>query len=69
MPLLMHWRLALLKISNWFLVTPSAAPLFILFPYKFRVKPYPLKQIMGGWKFAPKGLVREPVCWAKMVHF
>jgi len=26
-------------------------------------------QIKGGWKFAPKGLVRGPVCWAKMVHF
>jgi hypothetical protein len=37
----------------WVLVRNSP---ILLFPDKFRVKPYPLKQKKGGWKFAPKGL-------------
>ena len=28
----------------------------LLFPDRFRVRPYPSKQKKGGWKFAPKGL-------------
>ena len=30
-------------------------PIYLL-PDRFRVKPYPSKQKIRGWKFAPKGL-------------
>jgi len=41
----------------------------ILLPNRFRVKPYPSEQNKGDGNLPPKGLVRGPVCWAKMVHF
>ena len=41
----------------------------LLFSYRFRVKPYPLKPNKGSGNLPLKDLVREPVCWIKMVHF
>jgi len=41
---------------------------FVLFPDRFRVKPYPSKQKKGVEGLPLKDLVRGPVCWAKMVH-
>jgi len=41
----------------------------LLFPDRFRVKPYPSKQKKGGENLPLKDLLRGPVCWAKMVHF
>ena len=41
----------------------------LLFPDRFRIKPYPSKQKKGGEIFPLKDLVRGPVCWAKMVNF
>ena len=40
----------------------------LLFPDRFRVKPYPSKQKKGVEGLPLKDLVRGPVCWAKMVH-
>jgi hypothetical protein len=41
----------------------------LLLPYRFRVKPYPSSKKKGGGNLPLKDLEREPVCWAKMVHF
>jgi hypothetical protein len=41
----------------------------LLFPDRFRVKPFPLKQKKGGWKFVPKGLRAWACLLGKMVHF
>jgi len=41
----------------------------VFFSDRFRVKPYPLKPNKGSGNLPLKDLVREPVCWIKMVHF
>ena len=41
----------------------------VLFPDRFRVKPFPSKQNNGVENLPKKDLVRGPVCWAKMAHF